>query len=377
VAYVEAVKARSDGRVYVHVYSNGILATRERLATLRDAGVDEIRFDITARDYDTAAVGLARELIPTVTVEIPAVPEDEVRLPGVLRELDAIGVDHLNLHQIHVSPDNAAVLSERGYTFLHQPLIVVMESELAALRTLDAAMQAGLRLPVNYCCPNYKGRWQRRARRARAARLIRTGTEEVTAAGYLRRLTLRDTPENLRPLARELRTRAHDGASPTSIEVDDDGARLSLTLDDLGGLELGEAKLSVTYTDVTLAGGDSSGRDDGIVGPRPDRATPDGEMGGIFAAGSADEWSNVEGVTSMPLRARRDRAAEATFATATVRDTFLEMLARGWDERRAFACIRSADAESALDIKTVLGDWSKVRQLRTGEVCDSGLGDIC
>jgi len=46
--FVSTIKRHLGSRVYLWMYTNGILATEERLRKLRDAGLDEIRFDITA-----------------------------------------------------------------------------------------------------------------------------------------------------------------------------------------------------------------------------------------------------------------------------------------------------------------------------------------
>ena len=82
------------------------------------AGIDELRFNIADDDYDLGPVRDAKWIIPRVTIEIPAIPEDEDRLRRILPDMAALGLDHLNLHQLMVTGGNAPQLAARGYTFL-------------------------------------------------------------------------------------------------------------------------------------------------------------------------------------------------------------------------------------------------------------------
>jgi pyruvate formate-lyase activating enzyme-like uncharacterized protein len=124
--------------------------------------------------------------IPTVTVEIPAVPEDEELLKRKMLEMAEAGVNHLNLHQMRLTPYNFGPLTERGYTFLHGEKVTILESELSALRTVRYGLERGIPLPVNYCSFPYKRRFQHAAARRRAAASVCISGEAVTESGYLR-----------------------------------------------------------------------------------------------------------------------------------------------------------------------------------------------
>ncbi|MFN2303581.1 MAG: hypothetical protein ACK2TV_07595 [Anaerolineales bacterium] len=56
-------------------------------------------FNISARVYDFKPVKMAREIFPSLTVEIPTISEAETRLKQRLVEMNHIGVEYLNLHQ--------------------------------------------------------------------------------------------------------------------------------------------------------------------------------------------------------------------------------------------------------------------------------------
>jgi pyruvate formate-lyase activating enzyme-like uncharacterized protein len=188
LAYLAAVRQRAGDAVHLWLYTNGTLLTREIAEALRDAGLDEIRFDIGATNYNLSKLQLAVGCIPTVTVEIPAVPEDELLLRDKLLEMATIGVQHLNLHQMRLTPHNFRHLANRDYTFVHGEKVTVLESELVALRLVRHAIEHQIDLPVNYCSFPYKRRFQHVAARRRGIPFVKSGDEVVTAAGYLRAL---------------------------------------------------------------------------------------------------------------------------------------------------------------------------------------------
>lgn len=189
LAYLKAVRKRCGGDIHLWLYTNGTMLTPDLCNRLRDAGLNEIRFDLGAVRYNLKKLRLAVGCIPTITVEIPAVPEDEGLLKLKLREMAESGVNHLNLHQMRLTPHNFGPLSERGYTFLHGEKVTVLESELAALRIIRYGLEHEIPLPVNYCSFTYKRRFQHAAARRRAATTVCTSSEAVTEPGYLRTLS--------------------------------------------------------------------------------------------------------------------------------------------------------------------------------------------
>jgi pyruvate formate-lyase activating enzyme-like uncharacterized protein len=189
LAYLTAVRKRSGDNVHLWLYTNGTLLTADLCNRLKDAGLDEIRFDLGAVRYNLKKLRLAVGCIPTVTVEIPAVPEDEELLKLKMVEMAAAGVKHLNLHQMRLTPYNFGPLMERSYTYLHGEKVTLLGSELTALRMVRFGLEQGIRLPVNYCSFAYKRRFQHAASRRRAAMNACVPGEVVTESGYLRTLT--------------------------------------------------------------------------------------------------------------------------------------------------------------------------------------------
>ncbi|MDR0477992.1 MAG: radical SAM protein [Desulfobulbaceae bacterium] len=197
LAFVAAIKKHFGVKIHLWLYTNGILATHEMLVALADAGLDEIRFDIGATAYHLDAARLASGLIPTVTVEIPAIPEEEDRLKNLLPRLGDAGVKHLNLHQLRLTPYNYERLQPRGYRWLHGEKIVSIDSELTALAVLEQSLKKKIGPPVNYCSFPYKYRFQGWATRRRNALFLLQPTESVSDNGFLRSLILLSVAERL------------------------------------------------------------------------------------------------------------------------------------------------------------------------------------
>ena len=186
LAYLSAVRKRCGDDIHLWLYTNGTLLTSDLCSRLRNAGLNEIRFDLGAVRYNLKKLRLAAGCIPTVTVEIPAVPEDEELLKLKMVEMADAGVNHLNLHQMRLTPHNFGPLTERGYIFLHGEKVTVLDSELCALRMVRFGLEQNIKLPVNYCSFPYKRRFQHAAARRRAALSIVISGETVTESGYIR-----------------------------------------------------------------------------------------------------------------------------------------------------------------------------------------------
>jgi pyruvate formate-lyase activating enzyme-like uncharacterized protein len=170
----------------VDLYTNGDLATVDLLARLRRAGLDAIRFDLAARDYDLAPVRRAMRIFDEVAVEIPVVPEHKDRLESMVLELDALGVPFLNIHELFLCAENSERVTAEGQTPLrdesrHLLWRPTAASGLAALDLLLFALERTKTLSVYYCSC---GTQELIASRGLARRRRTTGS---SSAFYMRR----------------------------------------------------------------------------------------------------------------------------------------------------------------------------------------------
>ncbi len=201
IEYIKTIRDCLGSQLYIWIYTNGDLVTDDKLKRLKDAGLNEIRFDISAADYNLKPISLAAKYIHNIAVEIPAIPEDLDIVKSILKRFEDIGVKYLNLHQLMMNDNNRAEFIKRNYTVTNPHLYKndspVIESELAAFAILKHALKINSALGVNYCSRCYKARFQGKAYRKRYASVCRDKSESVTQAGYLVRSSISGTHKEL------------------------------------------------------------------------------------------------------------------------------------------------------------------------------------
>ena len=185
--YLKAVRKICPD-VYIWIYTNGLLADREKMTKLADAGLNEIRFDIGATNYNTDKIKLASGLIPNITVEIPAVPKKTHLLQKLLKTLEVLGVSNLNLHQLRLTNYNAPHLFKHNYTFINAERPIVLESEISALEILKYAKENSMEIGVNYCSFYYKYRFQKAGFRKILANGAGVAPNNITENGFVRKI---------------------------------------------------------------------------------------------------------------------------------------------------------------------------------------------
>ncbi|HNW44241.1 MAG TPA: radical SAM protein [Elusimicrobiales bacterium] len=252
--YVKKIRSALGGGIYIWAYTNGDLSTDKNLRALAAAGLDELRFDLSARNYDLAPVRLAARRVKTVAIEIPAIPEDLNTVVALLPELRSLGVKHLNLHQLRCTRHNFRAFAQRGYAVVRPKASAetsVPESEITALKIIKAALDGGGGLAVNYCSSLYKDRFLTRTGRARLAAYQAGnggGSPEEgapTGAGLLRRLYWEGDPRELRAAMRRWNLEA-----PGSCSLS--GSRLFLQPRLLERRELQDKTVTAAYHYVFL-----------------------------------------------------------------------------------------------------------------------------
>jgi len=221
---LEGLRRRFGPGLHLWLYTSGEPVTPPKLRRLRAAGLDEIRFNISARSYRLDRVATAVGLINTVTVEIPAIPEEQKLVEQSLGALREIGVDFLNLHQLMCTGNNSKALARRNYTVLREPNMPVLESELAALRILRTAVEMDLGLPIQYCSAVFKKRFQGPSEARRTLRLVREDFEGETPSGHLRRLQVEGSRSWIEKIDAGLR---NAGFGEALWRVDGSGTRLT------------------------------------------------------------------------------------------------------------------------------------------------------
>lgn len=163
--------------VHTRIYTSGDLLSTERLARLRAAGLDEIRFSVKQSDPDEMVeklLGLMREAVAkgfTVMVEMPPIPGTENRMRDLLRRLDDAGVHGINLLEFAYPMWNWQVFASLGLALRNPPSRVLYDYSYAGSLAVDGAEELclrlmlwaigeGLSLGLHYCSIENKHRAQ-------------------------------------------------------------------------------------------------------------------------------------------------------------------------------------------------------------------------
>ncbi|HLY77214.1 MAG TPA: radical SAM protein [Thermoplasmata archaeon] len=173
VHYVELLKREFGPSHHIHLYTHEPNA--DKLRRLAAAGLDEFRLHIphylwgaldghgsAYRDILTAAPawGLRRG------VEIPVLPEKEKELRRLLRALDRLHLDFINLNEMEFSATNESALRGRGYRVDAWNGWGVKGSRATAERLIR---EMRLSTPLHYCSSRFKDSVQLRKRLLRRA----------------------------------------------------------------------------------------------------------------------------------------------------------------------------------------------------------------
>ncbi len=184
--YLKQIRKKCSPSVYIWMYTNGILGDEQKFRKLAAAGIDEVRFDIGATGFKLDKLHAAKGIVPTISIEIPAIPEEKENLKQLLPEMIKAGVSNLNLHQLRLTKHNAPKLLKRDYTYIPAERPIVLESELAALEIIQYAKQNHLDIGINYCSFFYKNRFQKAGFRKQIANALAEPDEKITEKGFIR-----------------------------------------------------------------------------------------------------------------------------------------------------------------------------------------------
>lgn len=162
---------------HLRLYTSGDLLDAPTLDRLVEAGLDEIRFSLKLEDTPEQRekvfgnMDLARDRIPAVMVEMPAIPGTESEMEAILDRLDALGIFGINLLEFCYPMHGWDEFERRGFTIANPPFPVLYDydyagglpvagSEELCLRLVSYALDRNLSLNVHYCSLENKHRME-------------------------------------------------------------------------------------------------------------------------------------------------------------------------------------------------------------------------
>ena len=184
--YIRLLKAEFGSTFHTHLYT--MSTDLEKIRTLAQAGLDEIRFHIPPGLWShpqamgfPAAARLAKNLGMTVGLEVPLIPEREADLVTLIEWAEAEGLAFVNLDEMEYSDANFARMKLRGYEIKDELSYGVRGADEAARRLLERSW----RTTVLFCTSGYKDGWLLRTRIKRRAKHVARPWDVVTEDGTL------------------------------------------------------------------------------------------------------------------------------------------------------------------------------------------------
>lgn len=189
VHYVELLKSAFGAGHHIHLYTHEPNAAK--LQRLASAGLDEFRLHIPHYLWGAlVSRGSAYAQVLSAApswgirrgVEIPVLPDKERELRKLLRALDPLRLDFINLNEMEFSPTNEQALRGRGYVGDPRNGWGVRGSRAVAERVVR---EVRLTTPLHYCSSRFKDGVQLRRRLLRRAERTAPAFADRTQDGTL------------------------------------------------------------------------------------------------------------------------------------------------------------------------------------------------
>lgn len=179
VHYIKLLKGRFGKSHHIHLYT-ALAPGRGILKSLRDAGLDELRFhppphlwaDIGKTHYRDSIVA-THELGIRVGIEVPSIQADFSGILSLLEEVDGF----LNLNELEFSETNADELKKRGY--------VPVDDVSSGVRGSKEIAELLNGSKLHFCSSLFKDAVQLRERLKRIAKRTARDFDEITDDGTL------------------------------------------------------------------------------------------------------------------------------------------------------------------------------------------------
>lgn len=177
--YIRLLKMKFGKSFHIHLYT-GLAPGNNVLVSLRNAGLDEIRFHPPPEMWENIrmtpyydALRTAHELGISTGIEIPSIQSDLDGIFSLLEEVDGF----LNLNELEFSETNAVELGKRGY-------VPVDDISMAVHGSREFAASVKCK-KMHFCSSVFKDAVQLRERFRRIANRMARDFDEITEDGTL------------------------------------------------------------------------------------------------------------------------------------------------------------------------------------------------
>ncbi|UCD93164.1 MAG: radical SAM protein [Methanobacteriota archaeon] len=184
--YIELLKNTFGERFHIHLYTS--CTDLSVLEDIEDSGLDEIRFHppqhvwtVLEKTDFAEAFNQVRRGNMDLGVEVPVLPDKEREMVALVKNLDELGVEFLNLDELEFSETNWMKLRKKGYDTKDDIASAVSGCDRLAKELLSTDVDMSL----HYCTSSFKDAVQLRNRIMRRAKNVAGDWEIITPEGLL------------------------------------------------------------------------------------------------------------------------------------------------------------------------------------------------
>ena len=152
--YYGIIRRFHEAGVHQHMYTNGVNASEENLKALREAGLDELRFNLGASgaaDRVINAMAAAKKYIPRVGIETPMTREFFKALNAKKEKILATGIDFMNCAELHLNDNNIGNYAGEPMYFCRMGYLSPIISRDLTLRVMKTAAEESWPIVVHDC----------------------------------------------------------------------------------------------------------------------------------------------------------------------------------------------------------------------------------
>jgi pyruvate formate-lyase activating enzyme-like uncharacterized protein len=184
ITYIRAFKQAFGETFHIHLYTGLEPVPLKAVKQLVNAGLDELRLHRFKVGEDYIYLQKLMKGKGKLGLEIPIIPGMLKPLKELLKQLNTLGIDFINLNEMEFADLNAQRLRQRGFKLDTDTIAAVQSSEDEALELLEwAAKETSLN--IHYCPLALKDGTQLRNRFKRRAKNIAKPFERISKEGLI------------------------------------------------------------------------------------------------------------------------------------------------------------------------------------------------
>lgn len=182
VNYIKELKNNFGKKFHIHLYASLEFLNQEKVTSLENAGLDELRLHPDIENPKTWEKMLIKTKMQ-LGIEVPAIPDKLKETKKLIDFAKKHNFKFINLNELEISDTNDTRLSQRKYKLKDNISYAIKKSEETALKLVEYGNK--INFPVHYCSCQFKDAVQLANRLRLRAESIRKSYDYVDEEGMI------------------------------------------------------------------------------------------------------------------------------------------------------------------------------------------------